>query len=186
MQVSRGIKEAIKVSIEEMVVDSWGIEKVSRNNSSDSRIEARSIHQVSRSYRGGRSFLDRSTKYRGAVEKAIRHSWRILTDSKVSRRFRGGVEPLFKTSFSRVKNTDMNAIQHATQPMIQSTQQSLKIISQKKNLSTWISKTHTHTLNKSNQFYISKTKLRQFSKHTLTHVKPCNGQITLYLHMYQE
>ena len=80
----------------------------------------------------------------------------------------------------------MNAIQHATQPMIQSTQQSLKIISQKKNLSTWISKTHTHTLNKSNQFYISKTKLRQFSEHTLIHVKPCDGQITLYLHMYQE
>ena len=46
--------------------------------------------------------------------------------------------------------------------------------------------THTHTLNKSNQFYISKTKSRQFSEHTLTHVKPCDDQITLYLHMYQE
>ena len=46
--------------------------------------------------------------------------------------------------------------------------------------------THTHTLNKSNQFYISKTKLRQFSQHTLTHVKPCDGQIIMYLHMYQE
>ena len=46
--------------------------------------------------------------------------------------------------------------------------------------------THTHTLNKSNQFYISKTKLRQCSEHILTHVKPCDGQITLYLHMYQE
>ena len=30
---------------------------------------------------------------------------------------------------------------------------------------------HTYTLNKSNQFYILKTKLRQFSEHTLTHVK---------------
>ena len=30
--------------------------------------------------------------------------------------------------------------------------------------------THTHTLNKSNKFYISKTKSRQFSEHTLTHV----------------
>ena len=48
------------------------------------------------------------------------------------------------------------------------------------------SQQHTHTLNKSNPFYISKTKLRQFSEHILTHVKPCNGQITLYLHMYQE
>ena len=46
--------------------------------------------------------------------------------------------------------------------------------------------THTHTLNKSNQFYISKTKLRQFSEHTLTHVKPYDGQIILYLHIYQE
>ena len=34
---------------------------------------------------------------------------------------------------------------------------------------------HTHTLNKSNQFYISKTKLRQFSEHTLTHVKLYDG-----------
>ena len=29
---------------------------------------------------------------------------------------------------------------------------------------------NTHTLNKSNQFYISKKKSRQFSEHTLTHV----------------
>ena len=65
----------------------------------------------------------------------------------------------------------MNAIQHETQPMIQSTQYSPKIISQFKILSIWISKTHTHTLDKSNQFYLSKTKLRQFSEHTLTHVK---------------
>ena len=31
-------------------------------------------------------------------------------------------------------------------------------------------KKHIHTLNKSNQFYISKNKLRQFSRHTSTHV----------------
>ena len=96
--------------------------EVSRNNSSDPRTEARSINQVSRSYWGGRSFLDRSTRYPEAVGKAIRNSWRISTDSKVSMRYWGGVESLFKTSFSRVKNTDINAIQHATQPMIQSTQ----------------------------------------------------------------
>ena len=30
---------------------------------------------------------------------------------------------------------------------------------------------NTHTLKKSNQFYISKTKLKQFSEYTLTHVK---------------
>ena len=64
MQVSRGIKEAIEVGIEEMVVDSWGIEEQlirSKNKSSIDppgveKLSRRqelswSIHQVSRSYR---------------------------------------------------------------------------------------------------------------------------------------
>ena len=37
-----------------------GIEEVSRNNPSNARTKARSIHQLSRSYREGRSFLDLS------------------------------------------------------------------------------------------------------------------------------
>ena len=45
---------------------------------------------------------------------------------------------------------------------------------------------NTHTLNKSNQFYISKKSQDSLGEHTLTHVKPFDGQITLYLHMYQE
>ena len=57
------------------------IEEVSRNNPSDARIEARSIHQLSRSYRGGRSFLDLSTRYREAIEIAIWKSLGSLTDS---------------------------------------------------------------------------------------------------------
>ena len=51
-----------------------GIEEVSRNRSTDTRTESRSIHQVSRSYRGGRNFLDRSTRCQEAVEIAIRKS----------------------------------------------------------------------------------------------------------------
>ena len=62
--------------------------------SKDTRREARSIHQVSRSYRGGRRFLDRSTRYRGAVEEV---------SSK-----------LFKIVFRKEKNTDINAIQLTT------------------------------------------------------------------------
>ena len=51
----------------------------------------------------------------------------------------------------------MNAIQHTTQPMIQSTQKSLKIVSQFKNFEHKdLQNTHTHTLNKSNKFYILK------------------------------
>ena len=46
--------------------------------------------------------------------------------------------------------------------------------------------THTHTHTTSLTNFFSKIKLRQFSEHALTHVKSCDGQITLYLHMYQE
>ena len=79
---------------------------------------SRSIHQVSRSYRGDRSFLDQSTRCQEAVEIAIRKS----LEARQIARYRGAVKPAFlKTVFREVKNTDMNAIQHATQPMIQST-----------------------------------------------------------------
>ena len=64
---------------------------------------------------------------------------------------------LLKLVFREVKNIDLNAIQHTTQPMIQSTQKSLKIVSQFKKKWAQGSPKHTHTLNKSNKFYISKT-----------------------------
>ena len=114
MQVSRGIETAIEEGIEEMVVDKYryrgGVEEQSikcKNRSSiyppaveklSRRQElSRSIHQVSRSCR----IAQQTASYRRGVEK-------------VSSQF-------FKTVFREVKNTDMNAIQHATQPMIQST-----------------------------------------------------------------
>ena len=115
-------------------------------------------HQVSRSYRGFRNFLDRSTRCREAVEIAIRKSLRSSTDSKVSRRYRGGVEPAFKISFSRCKKH-----RHECNPTGNSTTNPINILNSQnhlsiKNLSTWIfQKKHTHTINKSNQFYISKT-----------------------------
>ena len=46
----------------------WG------TKTSDIKDEARSIHQLSRSYQGDRNFLDRSTRYRRGVEIAIRKS----------------------------------------------------------------------------------------------------------------
>ena len=113
-----------------------GIEEVSRNKLSEVRTEAQSIHQLSRScwwgksYRGGRSFLDLSTRYREAIEVAIWKNLRNSTNSKVSKRCRWGVKLAFKSSFREVKNTDMNTIQHATQPMIQTPYKPLKINSQ--------------------------------------------------------
>ena len=118
MQVSRGIEISVEGGVEKMVVDSWGIEEVSRNNPTESRTEARLIHQVSRSYQRWRPILDRSTRYREAVGIAIRKSWRSSIDSKVSRRCRAS---FLKAVFQDLKNTDMNATQHATQPMIQLT-----------------------------------------------------------------
>ena len=48
-----------------------------------------------------------------------------------------------------------------------------------------LKKTHAHTKKVKLILYF-KNKSRQFSEHTLTHVKPCDGQITLYLQMYQK
>ena len=44
-------------------------------------------------------------------------------------KYRGGVDQAFKINFREEKNTDMNAIKHATQPMIQTPYKPLKIIS---------------------------------------------------------
>ena len=146
MQVSRGIETPVEGGVEKMIVDSRGIEDVLRNNSTESRTEAQSIHQVSRSYRGCRTILDRSAKYREAVGIVIRKSWRSSTDSKVSRRYRGGVKPAFKSSFSRWEKH-----KHECNPTCNSTNDSNNILSSqnhlsiKKKLSTWILKnTYTH------------------------------------------
>ena len=113
---------------------------------------------MSRSYRGCRTILDRSTRYREAIRITIGKSWRSSIDNKVSRRYWGGVEPAFKISFSRCEKH-----RHECNPTSNSTNDPLNILSSQNHLSiiilsTWISKKkHTHTLNKSNQFYISKT-----------------------------
>ena len=82
-----------------------------------------STAEVSRKYRATKNQieeqkLDRSTRCRGAIEGAeafsidppgieevsrlrLKECLRSLTDRKVSRRCRGGVEPAFQNSFSR-------------------------------------------------------------------------------------
>ena len=90
-----------------------------------------------------------------------------------------------KTVFQEEKNTDMNAIKHATKPKIETTFEALKIISQQEKCLAHRSKTHTHTLNKSNQFYISKTSQDSLVIYINTCI-PCDSQITIYLYMYQE
>ena len=66
------VEEVVEGGVEKVVTDSSGVEQVLSNKESVSRTKARSIHQVLRSYQGGRSFLDRSTRYRGDVVIALR------------------------------------------------------------------------------------------------------------------
>ena len=119
----------MKVSRNWSLIDT-SIEEVSRNKPSDTRIEARSIHQLLRSYRGGKNFLDLSTRYREAVGKAIRNSWKSSTDSKASMRYRGGVEPACITSFSRCEKH-----WHECNPTCNSTNDPINILSSQKHLS---------------------------------------------------
>ena len=77
---------------------------------------------------------------------------------------------LFKNSFSRREKHIYKCNQTCN-----STKDPNNILTSQKHLSTRkvssiLIPKHTHTLKKSNQFYISKTKSRQFSEHTLTHV----------------
>ena len=79
--------------------------------------------------------LDLSTSYRKAIEEAgafsiyppgIEKLLRLCYEKKLKELDRQlAIEEvssqLFKIVFREVKNTNMNAIQHATQPMIQST-----------------------------------------------------------------
>ena len=107
--------------------------QVSRNNTSESRTEARSIHQVSRSYRGYRPNLDRSTRYQGAGEIVIRKSLGSSIYSQLSRRYRGGVEPAFKSSFSRCEKH-----RHECNPTCNSTNNPINILSSQNHLSNKI------------------------------------------------
>ena len=74
MKVSTGIE----ISVEEVSRKYTSTAEVSRIYTTNLRTEARSNHQVSRSYQAYISNLDRSTRYRGPSEIAIRKSLRKL------------------------------------------------------------------------------------------------------------
>ena len=126
MQISRGIEISVEGGVEKMVVNSWGIEEVSRNNPTELRTEAQSIHQVSRSYRGCRAILDQSTRYRAAVEIAIKKA----EEARQTARYRGGVEPAFKNSFSRCEKH-----RHECNPTCNSTNDPINTIISQNSLS---------------------------------------------------
>ena len=75
----------VETSVEQVSRKATSTDHVSRScwgiKTPEARYEAQSIHQVSRSYREVRNFLNRSTRYRGADEIAIRKRLGSLTDS---------------------------------------------------------------------------------------------------------
>ena len=125
-----------------VMLDSWGIEKQRIRFKNRNLIDPPSVEELSRRQELSRSIHQVSRRCRDCVKK---NAW----EARQIAWYRGGVEEVssqfFKTVFRDVKNKNMNAIQHTTQLMIQSTQKSLKIVSQLKIFSTRISKTHTHT-----------------------------------------
>ena len=113
---------------------------------SDTRDEARSIHQVSRSYRRDKNFLDRST------------------------RCRGGIELAFKMNFFRREKH-----RHECNQACNSTNDPNTILTSQNHLSTEnfkhmdLKNTHAHTKQVQPILYF-KNKSRQFSEYILTHV----------------
>ena len=96
------------------------------------------------SYRAGvqgKKNLDGSRICWGAAERTKSFSIDQPSYRQVSKSCRDCLKQFFKEE----KNTNMNAIKHATQPRIQTTFWTLKIISQQKNVKHIDPKTHTHT-----------------------------------------
>ena len=117
------------------------VEEVSRYKTSNTRVEAGSIHQVSRSYRGDMNFLDRPTKCQGGVEIVIRKS----LEARQIARCREGVKLAFKNSFLRREKQ-----RHECNQAYNSTNNPNTILTSQNHLSiailsTWIPKTHART-----------------------------------------
>ena len=124
------------------------------------------IEKLSRIYRPDRKFLDGSRSYRDKFQKAWwieialtsieKRRMRGLIDANLSRICREAVELEENEFFKERKNTEMNAtsklLKHRSNQHVKLSKISLK---KNKNAKHSWSKTHTHTLNKSNQFFIS-------------------------------
>ena len=143
-QIERDRRNEIRIAMEEYIdpsvmLDSWGI----RRYRGSCRGRCRGTGRRQLRYREGIEqqrirFKNKSSIDPPGVEELLRRQDLYRSIHQVSRRcrdcvkknawearqiarYRGDVEPAFQNSFRDVKNTDMNAIQHTTQPMIQST-----------------------------------------------------------------
>ena len=131
----RGVEETVEVGVEKNACQQL------RYRASIEQQLIRSKNRISIDPPG-----DQSTKYWGAIGIAIWKSLRSSTNSKMSRRYWGGVEPLFKTSFSRGEkhryecNPTCNSINDLINTIIFQNHLSIKIL---KHID--LKNTHTHT-----------------------------------------
>ena len=130
MKVSRGVKQGV----EDLAVDRYRCQvsvEVRKHQTQEMRLN-RSTR--CRSYWGDKNFLDQSTKCRGGVELAFKISF--------SRREKHRYECNQACNSTNDPNTILTSQNHLSTTI----------------LITWIpnTHTHTHTLNRFNQFYISK------------------------------
>ena len=124
MKVSRGIEKSVKVGVEkkgcrQMLVSSMcqGKNHHIKNRSSIDRPSCREAIEETRAF-----LIDPP-----GVKTTIREkTWKLDRQPGVEE----VLSKLLKTVFREEKNTDMNAIKHATQPMIQTPYKPFKIVSQ--------------------------------------------------------
>ena len=83
--------------------------------------EARRIQEILSIYRGDKNFLDGSKSYRNCDKKKLKSSIDKPSAKRCVKELSRSCQDCSKTVFQGEKNTDMNAIKHATQPRIQTT-----------------------------------------------------------------
>ena len=123
MQVSKGIETAIKKGIEEMVINRYkyrgGVEEQSIRFKNISSIYPLAVEKLSRRQELSRSIHQVLRSCQDCDMKKPKELDRQQGIEEVS-------SQLLKTVFQEEKNTDMNAIKYATQPIIQITYKYLK------------------------------------------------------------
>ena len=126
------------------------IEQQKINFKNRSSIDPPSVEELSKRQELSRSIHQVSMRCRDCVKK--KKTW----EARQKARYWGGVEPVFQNNFSRGEKHryECNPTYNSTNdPINTKISQSKKYFGHKDLQNTH---THTHTLNKSNQFYISK------------------------------
>ena len=103
IEVSKGVEPSVEEGVKKNNVDRCSYQEGVEEQSKDTGKEAQSIHQLSRSYRGSRNFLDQSTQLSRKCRDCDKKQFKSSTDSQVSRR----CQDCLKINFSRREKTQI-------------------------------------------------------------------------------